>query len=200
MADNSLALSQDQITCPICLVMLDDPVTIPCGHTYCKGCIKRFWNDKDQTGQYRCPECRASFDTRPALSKNIMFADVVEKLRETGLNPVPTEDEYAGPEDASCSVCTGRKLKAVKSCLTCLASYCESHIHLHNKLLAGNKHKVVNANANMKDSVCAEHEKLLEVYCTTDSQFICYLCAMGSHKGHDTVSVAECVEKQVIHH
>ncbi|KAL2100848.1 hypothetical protein ACEWY4_002609 [Coilia grayii] len=196
MAENSSVLSYDQITCPICLGTLDDPVTIPCGHTYCYGCIKRFWDDKDQTGKYRCPECRASFDTRPALNKNTMFADVVEKLRETGLEPVPTEDEYAGAEDADCSICTGRKLKAVQSCLTCLASYCESHIHLHNKLRAGSKHKVVKANANLKESICSTHEKLLEVYCNTDSQFICFLCAMDKHKGHDTISVSESAEKQ----
>ncbi|XP_031422914.1 E3 ubiquitin-protein ligase TRIM47-like isoform X2 [Clupea harengus] len=196
MAEFSSVLSQDHIACPFCLESLDDPVTIPCGHTYCSACIKRWWDEYDHSGNYPCGQCRETFNPRPALKKNTMFADVVEKLKETGLQPAPPEHAYSGPEDVDCDSCTGRKLKAVWSCLMCLASYCELHFNLHNELNAGTKHKVINATTKLRESICTAHEKLLEVYCNTDHQFICCLCAMDTHKGHDTISVVESAEKQ----
>ncbi|KAJ8376995.1 hypothetical protein SKAU_G00075750, partial [Synaphobranchus kaupii] len=96
-----------------------------------------------------------------------------------------------------CDVCTGRKNKAVKSCLVCLASYCETHHKLHNELNPGNTHNVINATGNLQENICPQHKKLLEVYCCTDQQCICYLCTMDEHRGHDTVSAAaERTEKQ----
>lgn len=197
MAESSSVLSQDQITCPICLEPQTDPVTIPCGHTYCFGCIKCCWDKDDEKGVYCCPECRKTFGERPALNKNTMFADVVETLRETGLQPAPTERAYPGPQDAGCDVCTGRKLKATRSCLTCQASYCELHLNLHNELNAGSNHKVISATTKLQEIICPAHNKLLEVYCNTECQFICYLCAMSTHKDHETVSVEERIDKQV---
>ncbi|KAM6951494.1 E3 ubiquitin-protein ligase TRIM65-like [Aplochiton taeniatus] len=75
----------DQVDCPICLERLQDPVTIPCGHSYCMGCIEVCWHQKDQQGLYSCPLCRKRFGHRPALETNSVLAEVVERLRNTGL-------------------------------------------------------------------------------------------------------------------
>ncbi|XP_048853397.1 tripartite motif-containing protein 29-like [Brienomyrus brachyistius] len=80
--------------------------------------------------------------------------------------------------------------KAVKSCLVCLASYCETDLQLHNKLHHAKQHKLIDATGHLKDKVCSHHDKPLEVYCHTDQQCICYLCTMDEHRGHDTVSAA----------
>uniref|UniRef100_A0A673VUD6 B box-type domain-containing protein n=1 Tax=Salmo trutta TaxID=8032 RepID=A0A673VUD6_SALTR len=48
-----------------------------------------------------------------------------------------------------------------------------------------------------RSKICSHHDKLLEVYCRSDQQFICYQCLLDEHKGHETVSVAaEKIAKQ----
>ena len=97
-----------------------------------------------------------------------------------------------------CDVCTGRKLKAVKSCLECLVSYCETHYKVHNDIHPGRKHKVVDATGQLQERICTQHEKPLEIFCRTDQSCVCLLCLVDEHKGHDTVSAsAGRREKQV---
>ncbi|XP_048856912.1 tripartite motif-containing protein 16-like isoform X1 [Brienomyrus brachyistius] len=190
MAEASVAVHQNQFSCPICLELLKDPVTIPCGHSYCMSCIRSCWDQEDHTGVYSCPQCRETFTHRPALKRNTILAEVVETLKKTGLQAATPADHYAGPGDVECDVCTGRKHKAVKSCLVCLASYCETDLRLHNKLHHAKQHKLIDAIGHLKDKVCSNHDKPLEVYCRNDKQCICLLCVMDEHRGHDTVSAA----------
>ncbi|XP_076126750.1 tripartite motif-containing protein 16-like isoform X2 [Alosa pseudoharengus] len=103
---------------------------------------------------------------------------------------------FAGPGDVECDSCTGRKLKAVKSCLACLLSYCETHLQRHDELFSGKRHNVVDVTGQLQDKICTQHQRLLEVFCRTDQSCVCVLC-LDEHKGHDTVSAAaERTEKQ----
>uniref|UniRef100_A0A8L0DM79 Fish virus induced TRIM protein n=1 Tax=Oncorhynchus mykiss TaxID=8022 RepID=A0A8L0DM79_ONCMY len=197
MAQQGVLLDQDQFCCSVCLDLLKEPVTIPCGHSYCRSCIEGCWDQDVLKGVYSCPQCRHTFTTRPMLMKNNMLAELVEKLRKTGLQASPALC-YAGTGDVACDFCTGiRKQKALMSCLVCLASYCETHLQPHYEFPALKKHKLDKATAQLQEKICSHHDKLLEVYCRTDQQCICYQCVMDEHKGHDTVSAAaERTEKQ----
>ncbi|XP_028831351.1 E3 ubiquitin-protein ligase TRIM16 [Denticeps clupeoides] len=86
-----------------------------------------------------------------------------------------------------CDVCTGKKRRADQSCMECVASFCETHLELHNVLHTGKRHRLVQANTKLE--MCLEHEKFLEVYCRTDKMCICYLCITDEHRGHDVVSI-----------
>ncbi|KAL0198909.1 hypothetical protein M9458_007449, partial [Cirrhinus mrigala] len=204
MAEASISVYQDQFTCPVCLDLLRDPVTIPCGHNYCKKCISDCWDQDDQKGIYRCPLCKQSFTQRPGLGKNMVIAEMVEKLK-IRLQAAPPADPpadppasvHTGPGDVQCDCCTEMKQKAVKSCLECRSSYCQNHLEQHENLFRGKGHNLMDATGRLQEMICPRHGKLLEIYCCTDQQCICMMCLVDEHKSHDTVSTgAARTEKQ----
>ncbi|XP_057183561.1 E3 ubiquitin/ISG15 ligase TRIM25-like isoform X4 [Triplophysa rosa] len=197
MAEASISVFQDQFSCSMCLNLLKDPVTINCGHSFCMSCITDCWNQEDHKRVYSCPQCRQTFTPRPALGKNVILAEMVEKLKKTTLQTDRAAPSYAGPEDVECDVCTERKLKAVKSCLVCLNSYCQTHFERHEELHSGKRHKVTEATGRLQEMICSQHDRLLEVFCHTDHKCICLLCMMDEHKNHDTVSAAAGKQKLV---
>ncbi|XP_041922872.1 E3 ubiquitin/ISG15 ligase TRIM25-like isoform X5 [Alosa sapidissima] len=192
-----IPVSQDEFTCCVCLDLLKDPVTVPCGHSFCLNCITGCWNQEDQKGVYSCPQCRETFTPRPVLRRNTMLTEVIEKLKKTELQSDAKASSYAGPGDVECDFCTGRKHKAIKSCLTCMGSYCEVHIQPHYEVTCLKKHKLVNAISQLQGKICSQHDRIIEVFCRTDKKLICMLCSMDDHNGHKTVSAAaERTEKQ----
>ncbi|XP_041847624.1 tripartite motif-containing protein 16-like [Melanotaenia boesemani] len=193
-----IQLEREAFCCSICLDLLNDPVTLACGHSYCKDCINNHLDSKDDSGIYSCPQCRQIFLLRPVLVKNSMLTVVVEELKKTGPHTdAPIEDCHAGPEDVACDICSEKKLKAIKSCLHCLASYCEKHLQPHSDVPALRKHKLVKAAVELQESVCSRHQEAMRLFCLTDQCCICYLCSKEEHKDHNTVSAAaERTERQ----
>ncbi len=165
MAEGSISVGQDQFTCPVCLDLLKNPVTIPCGHSYCMSCITGCWHQENQRGVYSCPQCRQTFSPRPALCKNVVFAEMVEKLKQTKL-------ETAVPAGVSCD--------------------------RHEEMYLGKPQKGINATGRVQQMICPQHHKQMEIFCRTDQNYICYLCAVYKHKHHNTVTaIDERREKQV---
>ncbi|NWI51794.1 TRI65 protein, partial [Calyptomena viridis] len=78
---------EEKLVCSICLELFRVPVTLPCGHNFCKRCIRDHWHKQEQapsgaeTG-YTCPECRRGFERCPDLRKNVTLCSVVELARD----------------------------------------------------------------------------------------------------------------------
>ncbi|XP_070699244.1 finTRIM family, member 82 [Pempheris klunzingeri] len=197
MADHT---SPDYFSCSLCLNLLRDPVAIPCGHSFCMDCISGYWNEADYTGIYICPQCKITFTQRPVLRPNATLSMVAEKIKKSGLTLNLNTSQgniYAGPSDVPCDFCSGKKLKAVKSCLNCLASYCEKHLKPHYESATFKRHKLVDELGNLDRKICPQHQKSLELFCRTDQMCICAICTVSEHRGHDIVSAeAERGEKQ----
>ena len=54
----SNTLLEDEFRCPLCCKLLYEPVTTPCGHTFCRGCLMRSLDHAN-----RCPMCRTVLHT-----------------------------------------------------------------------------------------------------------------------------------------
>uniref|UniRef100_A0A8C2JAC5 Tripartite motif containing 65 n=1 Tax=Cyprinus carpio TaxID=7962 RepID=A0A8C2JAC5_CYPCA len=69
-------MMDDHMQCTICLDLFNCPVTIPCGHTFCKACISKFWDGMGK--DFHCPFCKNSFNTRPELNRNVSLSMITE--------------------------------------------------------------------------------------------------------------------------
>ncbi|XP_066471694.1 zinc finger protein RFP-like [Tiliqua scincoides] len=70
---------QDEVTCPVCLEYFVDPVTLDCGHNFCRGCITKCWGDSPTDAA--CPQCRERVQTS-SLRPNRQLGSMVELVKE----------------------------------------------------------------------------------------------------------------------
>ncbi|XP_041702038.1 E3 ubiquitin-protein ligase TRIM21-like isoform X2 [Coregonus clupeaformis] len=188
MASSNSLLSEEQFKCSICLDVFTDPVSIPCGHNFCMACIGVYWNT---TGLCKCPMCKKAFERRPDLSVNTFISEMAAHVRKLTPADSTLEQCPAEPGEVACDVCTGRKLMALKSCLVCLASYCETHLEPHQRVASFKKHKLIDPVENLDDRVCEKHQRPLELFCRSDQTCVCQFCTETDHKFHKTVPIEE---------
>ncbi|XP_042246622.1 E3 ubiquitin-protein ligase TRIM39-like [Thunnus maccoyii] len=191
MSAASCLRSEDQFLCSICLDVFTDPITTSCGHNFCKNCITEHWNSNDQ---YLCPMCKEVFYTRPKLKVNTLFSEMVSQFRQEAQQKASSnssEQQAAKPGEVPCDVCTGTKLKALKSCLVCLTSYCETHLEPHLTASRLKRHQLMDPVENLEDRMCMKHDKPLELFCKTDQTCVCMLCSVLDHKTHEFVPLKE---------
>uniref|UniRef100_A0A8C2Q2I0 E3 ubiquitin-protein ligase TRIM39-like n=1 Tax=Cyprinus carpio TaxID=7962 RepID=A0A8C2Q2I0_CYPCA len=169
----------EELQCSICLDVFTDPVTTPCGHNFCRTCLIKCWTN---TQTCFCPFCKEKFSRRPDLKINTTLREVVQHFKEK-LN--------LGRSEVLCDICDERKQKAVKSCLTCQSSYCETHLEPHHRVPRLKKHTLINAVENLEDYICQKHERPLELFCRDDQTCVCLSCTEGDHRTHNTVPIEE---------
>ncbi|KAK2853452.1 hypothetical protein Q5P01_006113 [Channa striata] len=184
-------LFEENFLCPICLDVYTTPVTIPCGHTFCKNCITYNWRVNRKC---KCPMCKRLFDTITEVHVNIFISEMASQFKQAVLLQ-PKEDPKAG--QVFCDACTGIKLKAFKSCLVCLSSYCQTHLERHQTVSSLKRHRLVNPLYNLEGRICTMHDEFMELFCRTDQVSVCQLCYKSEHEGHDIVPLKEeCEEKK----
>ncbi|XP_072891175.1 nuclear factor 7, brain-like [Hemitrygon akajei] len=79
----------EEVICPICLDFFTDPVSLECGHYFCRSCITRCWEREKRNS---CPECREEFADR-TLKASRVLANLSEKARKLNLNPKGKESK-----------------------------------------------------------------------------------------------------------
>ncbi|XP_030225765.1 E3 ubiquitin-protein ligase TRIM39-like [Gadus morhua] len=185
MASANTSWSEENFSCPICLDVFSSPVSTPCGHNFCGTCINKYW---DEQVQCKCPVCNKIFDARPDPQVNILVSEMADLFRTTVR---VKEQPCFEPGEVPCDVCTGTQLKAVKSCLVCLISYCQTHLERHQRVAVLKKHRLVEPMDRLEDRMCKKHDRLLELFCQTEQECVCQYCTETDHKSHPVVPLKE---------
>uniref|UniRef100_A0A8C5Q2K4 Uncharacterized protein n=1 Tax=Leptobrachium leishanense TaxID=445787 RepID=A0A8C5Q2K4_9ANUR len=162
-----------------------DPVTLPCGHSFCRTCIGDVLDTQEGSGAYKCPECRAESQERPALVNARKLRNIADNIRSTH----PEQEEAGIP----CTYCDS-PVPAAKTCLHCEASLCEKHLKKHSKSA---EHVLTEPTTSLENRKCSVHKKVLEYYCCEDAACICVSCSLaGEHRGHQVETLNEASEKK----
>ncbi|XP_078538542.1 E3 ubiquitin-protein ligase TRIM39-like isoform X2 [Lissotriton helveticus] len=83
---------QEDIICSICLGYFIDPVTTDCGHNFCRGCIRSYWDEPFRNGI--CPQCRHRSVLR-ILRVNTLLANIVDSIQQLRISPRNAEESDA---------------------------------------------------------------------------------------------------------
>ncbi|XP_042201162.1 zinc-binding protein A33-like isoform X2 [Callorhinchus milii] len=76
----------EELNCAICLEFFTDPVSLDCGHNFCRSCVAGSWEKQEKNS---CPVCHQVTVERN-LQVNVALAKMVEKAREFSLDPTQT--------------------------------------------------------------------------------------------------------------
>ncbi|XP_013870309.1 tripartite motif-containing protein 16 [Austrofundulus limnaeus] len=120
---------------------------------------------------------------------------------QRGSEPEEKEEEPPlGPDDVVCDSCIESPCRALKSCLTCLVSYCEAHLRPHLENPKFQNHRLLDPLRDIERRTCETHKWPLEVFCCSDVTCVCRDCVTEDHRDHDTVPVQEArtwIEKEL---
>lgn len=86
-------LSEEQLLCSICLDVFDNPVSTPCGHSFCMTCIGHYW---DSVKHCQCPLCKQTFKRKPDLHINRTLREITEQFKRMKENPGASGGHGAG--------------------------------------------------------------------------------------------------------
>ncbi|KAM7329060.1 hypothetical protein ACRRTK_010673 [Alexandromys fortis] len=91
MASSVLGMIKEEVTCPICLDLMVEPVNADCGHSFCRACISlNYESSKIKKGEGICPVCQVTYQFGN-LRPNWHVANIVERL--TGLKTSSGEEQ-----------------------------------------------------------------------------------------------------------
>ncbi|XP_037389835.1 nuclear factor 7, brain-like [Pygocentrus nattereri] len=188
MASSSSLLSEDQLQCSICLDVFTDPVTTSCEHNFCRVCLKECW---DSSSRCQCPVCKEEFSNRPELRVNTFISGLAAQFKKSVQVKSSRAPEKPAKSQVLCDVCCEKRSAALKSCLTCMASYCKIHLDPHQRVAVLKKHKLMDPVENLENYICQKHERPLELFCRDDQTCVCQFCTETDHKTHSTVPIEE---------
>ena len=198
---------RDEITCPVCHDVYEDPKLLPCCHYYCKECIVQLAG-KGQP--FPCPECRKdtflvqdSADRFPPASfvsyvKSVVNMIELEKCRDDSDEAV-TGSLTLGAAAAilSCDQCSSPEARSVAFCRQCTHFMCEFCEQAHKRLKLYSDHTIVRIDSRIDVSddrdvrgfsesveICRRHTEQLKIYCFTCEELICRDCTLIDHKDH----------------
>ncbi|XP_078571673.1 E3 ubiquitin-protein ligase Midline-1-like isoform X6 [Branchiostoma floridae x Branchiostoma japonicum] len=210
--DLAMEALESELLCPVCLDHFKSPLLLPCLHSVCSKCAQGIlvhpngdpmskigaasdYRDEPRSS-LKCPSCRHEIilDGRglDGLKRNLILENIIDRYKQaTSVSNFPGGGKRVVP----CDVCRSDPPKpAVKSCVKCELSYCETCLKLTHPTtrtgktaFADHKFVVPTVDPQTKVLMCTEHrEEKVNLFCVTDDTPVCSLCKLvGRHKEHE---------------
>lgn len=216
MADTAAEEAAPIKQCGLCSGALSGDQPAACGHPVCGSCLgdkgkgcpqclqspdKPEPDSPKQNGTEAVIQSKEEQDPKAAEETKIQ-----EDLKESEDPKKPEEEktetdgevkeeevkeEPLGPDDVVCDSCIESPCRALKSCLTCLVSYCEAHLRPHLENPKFQNHRLVEPLRDIERRTCESHKWPLDLFCCADAVCVCQDCVAEEHRGHNTVPVQE---------
>ncbi|KAJ1130629.1 hypothetical protein NDU88_008980 [Pleurodeles waltl] len=136
------------------------------------------------------PKPDVTHDPAAAVGSN-PAADAPSETNGHAEVPGPDEGKTEDEDAVLCDFCLEEKVRATRSCLTCMVNYCESHLRPHVENIKLKSHRLVKPVRDADLRTCDAHNKLLRWFCQDDLMCACEECVAEQHSGHAAVPCAE---------
>ena len=199
MASKRLELNKKQsllqlIECPICLVQLQDPRLMSCGHILCYKCLKNYSEKGDHCDKLPCPMCRKVPSLYEGGVDNLAKFYFMNELREVAMRE--DEDDDSKPQPIRGPVCSVEDCgqPALNYCETGCQFLCQKCYNDHSEYGITKSHRVIPADEFQTSTdvhkntypPCHRHKhQMLDLYCRKCNIPICTTCSQANHRGHD---------------
>ncbi|TTR84641.1 E3 ubiquitin/ISG15 ligase TRIM25 [Bagarius yarrelli] len=198
-------LSEEQFSCSICLDIFTNPVSTPCGHSFCLACIMSYWDGQAKT--CLCPLCKESFRKRPELHINHTLKEITEQFKRmaegSGTSIISGAAQAASsqsPRMVDRNIRSSRPgelpvvlLKEMKSRF----QRTSSSGNLLEALAPSSPPSPYEASRRRfsasgfgpasSGSLCSKHGLSLDMFCKNDQMCVCAMCSEGDHHDHTLV-------------
>ncbi|XP_051522874.1 tripartite motif-containing protein 16-like protein [Myxocyprinus asiaticus] len=193
-----IVLVADLPTCSMCSDKLKEK-----NSEYCSCNVKPSEMEKTQVNGISLIKTKEDMEKQEEGEKDSQTTEeskIQEDLQESEDPQKPQEhqdvlEDVLRPDDVVCDACIDHLYQAKKSCLTCLVSYCETHLRPHLENVKFQSHKLVEPLRDIERRTCETHHCPLELYCCADALCVCQECLLEEHRGHNTVAITEARRK-----
>ncbi|XP_006818884.1 E3 ubiquitin-protein ligase TRIM71-like [Saccoglossus kowalevskii] len=176
-------ISEDFLSCSICLEIYKNPKVLPCLHTFCQQCLVTF--KAKSGGVLKCATCRIQCDTPiQELKSNFFLSSLLDTYQR--------QRQLSTDHPQECEIC--QEKTATHMCVDCPQFNCDGCVTIHKRILALRSHEVLTlekykeieskSHLNEQSKVfCSVHkDSHLEFYCDTCQVPVCYKCTIVKHR------------------
>ncbi|XP_048244421.1 protein wech-like isoform X1 [Haliotis rufescens] len=208
------SLNENFLTCSICTEGYQDPCTLTCGHTFCKGCLGKFLKTRQEAIRAKsipCPYCRqmtqAPQPDRPVEEwvKQIKPSFLIQGLLDTlacGGNTDHGLSMTCSDTENRCHPCQdlGESHPANSYCQDCDVPLCERCVKMHASLPGTSNHVIADLGRAVKVTrrqMCTEHNKVMDFCCRECNKAICHKCCVTYHRKCDSVVTIQSIMSEM---
>ena len=185
-------VSAQNLECPICLNIFDDPKILSCSHTFCKGCLARLLESQPDSSKLPCPVCRAATDVPEGSVSQIQSNIALKSLAEDVKN-----------QHQLCTSCKSKeKLEADTFCQDCGIYMCVKCNEIHSQWGQFSDHQVLSMADVRERKVCFKRRRKCqkhpredeEYFCSDCRKYVCFRCRVidkHEREGHAIMEASE---------